>query len=71
MPAIVIGMSRWSGFFACRALDLVDDVAVEDRAFAQPGPPAALRRLPLDAIPRLPECVELGQYAPALSTLKL
>src|SRR4029079_3189883 len=38
---------------ARRALDLVDDVAVEDRALAQPGPPAARRRAALRVVVRL------------------
>jgi hypothetical protein len=53
-------------------LDLVDHVAVEDRALAQPGSPAAVGGAALDVVAGLPECVELGhQYAPALSTSKL
>jgi hypothetical protein len=48
------------------ALDLVDDVAVEDRALAQPRPPPALGGAPLDVVARLAERVELGHRAEAL-----
>ena len=46
---------------AGRALDLVDDVAIEDRALAEARPPAAADGAPLDLVTRLAERVELGQ----------
>ena len=45
------------------ALDLVDHVAIEDRALAHTGPPATAGGAPLDVVASLAERVELGHGA--------
>jgi hypothetical protein len=50
------------------ALDRVDRVAIEDRALAQTGAPAACHRAPLEPVALLAEQVELGHATSSIST---